>query len=90
MKINLYVVLGLAGLALAAAVTALNAPCSMEEARSAQNSKVEIAPAVPALQPKIDPALSYAGAQPSPALGRFEALGRGLRAAALDQRGTLR
>ena len=80
MKINLYVILGLAGLALGGCgYRPLNAPCSMEEGGGpAQNSKVEIAPAVPATPTEnAIQALSYADAQPSPALGPFRSIGAG-------------
>jgi hypothetical protein len=77
MKINLYVVLGLAALALGGcSYKPLDAPCSFAEGGGpAQSSKVEIAPTVP-VAPADAPiqALSYAGAQPAPALGPFQSV----------------
>ena len=77
MKITFYVAVGLAGLALGGCgYKPLDAPCSFAESGGpTQNSKVEIAPTVPA--PPTEnaiQALSYAGAQPSPALGPFQSV----------------
>jgi hypothetical protein len=77
MKITFYVAVGLAGLALGGCgYKPLNAPCSMEDGGGpAQSSKLEIAPTAP-VAPADAPiqALSYAGAQPSPALGPFQSV----------------
>jgi hypothetical protein len=77
MKIRLYMICALAGLALGGcSYKPLDAPCSFAEGGGpAQSSKLEIAPAVPAA-PGDTPiqALSYAGAEPTPAFGPFRSV----------------
>ena len=80
MKILIFVVCAVMGLALGGCgYKPLDAPCSFAEGGGpAQSSKVEIAPAVPAAPTEnAIQALSYAGAQPSPALGPFRSVRAG-------------
>ena len=79
MKILFYVVCALAALAIGScSYRPLNAPCAMEEdGGPAQSSKLEIAPTVGAPGDTPVQALSYAGAEPTPAFGPFRSVRAG-------------